>query len=45
MMIKKLNKVPCILERGEKKKRLPVLIRPPAGALPMRSLQITKAIE
>jgi hypothetical protein len=29
----------------EKKKRPPVLIRPPAGALPMRSFYITEVIE
>jgi hypothetical protein len=29
----------------EKKKRPPVLIRPPAGALPMRSFHIIGAIE
>jgi hypothetical protein len=51
MMIKKLNKVPYILERGRRRRRRRrrgsrCVIRPPAGeSLPMRSLQITEAIE
>jgi hypothetical protein len=47
MMIKKINKVPYILERERRRRRgrRYVIGCRPARSLPMRSLQITKAID